>query len=113
MSALETVLEKITAQQPQERTQVWMVGEHLKDILRAEPHLAEVVAQDLDVKEMSLIACEKKIKEFADKHRTGNFSGVISLEAERIIREFYGLPEKGAEPAPSAVDNVLHLEDFF
>lgn len=115
MSMLETVLEKITAQQPKERTAVWMVGEQLKDMLRMEPRLAEIVAQDLDVKEMSLAACEKKIKEFADKHKTGSFACVIPSEAERIIREFYGLPEKGAEPGPalSAADNVLHLEDFF
>lgn len=115
MSILETALEKITAQQPKERTAVWMVGEQLKDMLRMEPRLAEIVAQDLDVKEMSLAACEKKIKEFADKHKTGSFACVIPSEAERIIREFYGLPEKGAEPAPalSTADNVLHLEDFF
>lgn len=59
--SLEFALEKIAAQQPNERTPVWMVGEQLKDILRREPHLAELVAQDLDVKEMSLAECEKKI----------------------------------------------------
>lgn len=111
MSALETALEKITAQQPEERTPVWMVGEQLKDMLRAEPHLAEMVSQDLEVEELSLAACEKKIKEYADKHKTGNFACVIPLEAERIIREFYGLPAPGEAPAPAG--NVLHLEDFF
>lgn len=113
MSTLETALEKITAQQPKERTPVWMVGEQLKDMLRAEPHLAEIVAQDLEVKEMSLAECEKKIKEFADEHKTGGFSCVIPSEAEDIIRTFYGLPEKGPNPVPAAADNVLHLEDFF
>lgn len=115
MSMLETALEKITAQQPKERTAVWMVGEQLKDMLRAEPHMAEIVAQDLDIKEMSLADCEKKIKKYADEHKTGNFACVIPSEAEQIIREFYGLPEKGAEPAPvfSTAGNVLRLEDFF
>ena len=111
MSMLETALEKVTAQQPQERTAVWMVGEQLKDILRAEPHLAEMVSQDLEVKELSLAACEKKIKAYADKHKAGGFSCVIPSEAERIIREFYGLPALGEAPAPAS--NVLHLEDFF
>lgn len=115
MNMLDLALEKISAQQPKERTPVWMVGEQLKDLLRAEPHLAELVSQDLDVKEMSLAACEKKIKAYADGHKTGNFACVIPSEAEEIIRKFYGLPEKGAEPALalSAADNVLHLEDFF
>lgn len=113
MSMLETALEKITSQQPKERTPVWMVGEQLKDMLRVESHLAEIVAQDLDVKEMSLAECEKKIKKFADKHKTGGFSCVIPSEAEQIIRKFYGLPEKGSNPVPVAADNVLHLEDFF
>lgn len=114
---LEMALEKITAQQPKERTPVWMVGEQLKDMLRAEPNLAEIVAQDLDMEDMSLVECEKKIKAFADKHKTGNFSCVIPSEAEEIIRKFYGLPAPEEPPAyrdsPAPAGNVLHLEDFF
>lgn len=111
--SLELALQKITAQQPKERTPVWMVGEQLKDILRAEPALAELAARDLDVEEMSLAACEKRIKAYADTHKTGNFACVIPSEAERIIREFYGLPEPGAaEPGPVG-DRVIRLEDFF
>lgn len=110
--SLSNAIAKIAAQQSKERTPVWMVGEQLKDILRGEPHLADIVAQDLDVKEMALAECEKKIKAFADKHKTGNFSCVIPSEAERIIREFYGLPEAGQASAPAAgVD--IDLEDFF
>lgn len=108
----QTALNKITAQQPKERTPVWMVGEQLKDMLRAEPRLAEIVAQDLEIKEMSLAECEKKIKAFADKHKTGSFSCVIPSEAERIIREFYGLPAQGETVEP-AWDNLIRLEDFF
>lgn len=112
--SLQSALDKITAQQPKERTAVWMVGEQLKDMLRAEPHLAELVEQDLDVKEMALAECEKKLKAFADGHKTRNFSCVTPVEAERIIREFYGLPARGeaAEPEPAG-DNLIRLEDFF
>lgn len=110
--SLSAVLDKITAQQPKERTPVWMVGEQLKNMLRAEPHLAELVGQDLDVKEMSVAECEKKIKAYADAHKTGNFACVIPSEAERIIREFYGLPARGAAPEPAG-DNLIRLEDFF
>lgn len=112
--SLQTALDKITAQQPRERTAVWMVGEQLKDMLRSEPHLAELVEQDLEVKEMSLARCEAKIKAFADGHRTGNFSCVVPAEAERIIREFYGLPAQGEAEGPApAGDSLIRLEDFF
>lgn len=113
MSELKTAIERIEAQQPKERSAVWMVGEQLKDILRSEPHLAEIVAQDLEVKEMSLEECEKKIKAFADKNKTGSFACVVPAEAERIIREFYGLPKRGERPAPEkAGGGVLELTDF-
>lgn len=117
MNVLEIALEKITAQQPTERTAVWMVGEQLKDMLRAEPYLAEIVGQDLDVEDMSLAECEKKIKAFADKHKADGFSCVIPSEADRIIREFYGLPAPGGASACSeaatTAGNLLHLRDFF
>lgn len=107
-----TVFEKITAQQPKERNAVWMVGEQLKDILRGDVRAQEIVLQDLDVKEMSLAECEKKIKAYADKHKTGNFACVIPAEAERIIREFYGLGAVSTEEKPSAAA-PLSLADFF
>ena len=83
---LNEALEKITAQQPKERTAVWMVGEQLKDMLRREPYLAELVTQDLENKALSLAECEKQIKRFADQNKKGSFSCVIPAEAERIIR---------------------------
>ena len=94
----------------EEGSPVWMVGEQLKDICRSEPHSAELVAQDLDVPEMSLANCEKKIKAYADKHRKGNFACVVPSVAERIIREFYGLT---IEPEPQlAADTVINLLDL-
>lgn len=121
MSKLSNAITKIEKQQPKERTAVWMVGEQLKDILRHEPHLAELVNQDLDQKALSLANCEKQIKAYADKHKTGNFACVIPSEAERIIREFYGLvsqeSEETVEPqkpeqAPKR-SGMVDLADFF
>lgn len=37
------VLDKISAQQPKERSAVWMVGEQLKDMVRAEPGIADII----------------------------------------------------------------------
>lgn len=113
MSSLEIALEKIAAQQPKERTAVWMVGEQLKDLLRAEPHLAGLVVQDLEREGMSLAECEKKIKAYADKHKTGSFACVIPSEAERIIREFYGLGAgEGDSAAPVPGGALLAFEDY-
>ena len=110
---LERAIEKIEAQQPKERTPVWMVGEQLKDMIRHEPELAELVAQDLENKGMSLAECEKKIKEYADKHKSGGSSCVIPSEAEQIIRKFDGLPERGTVPVQKAdPGKVLDLADF-
>lgn len=107
---LTTAIAKIESQQPKERTAVWMVGEQLKDMLRENPGWAEIIAHDLDIKEMGLACCEKKIKEYADKHRTGNFACVTGAEAGDIIREFYGLTEEGA--AVSSALDVIDLADF-
>ena len=89
-----SVFDKIAAQQKgRENTAPWMVGEQLKDICRREPKAAELVDRDLDVKEMSIVECEKKIKAYADSHKKGSCAVVPPNVAERIIREFYGIPE--------------------
>lgn len=95
-----TVFEKITAQQKgTEGTAPWMVGEQLKEICLAEPGAAEIVSKDLDVKEMSLAACEKKIAAWADAHKKGNCAVVPPNVAEDIIRKFYGIPAAGGDPS--------------
>ncbi len=106
---IEITLQKIAAQQGEEYTPIWMVGEQLKDICRSEPKSAELVAQDLDIPEMSLTHCEKQIKAYADNHRQGNFACVIPSVAEKIIREFYGLT---ADPAVQSTDTVISLLDL-
>lgn len=112
ISMIESQQNKVRARSPQ-----WLVGEQLKEICRMEPPSAELIAQDLENESMSIVEAEKKIKAFADGHKTGNFSCVTPLEADQILREFYGLPAAGEPspvPAPEQPDgNVLHLEDFF
>lgn len=108
-----TVYDKIAAQQKgHESTDIWMVGQQLKDILRGDPALVEIVDKDLDVKEMSLANAAKKIKAWADEqHKKTNGSCVCVPPdvAEGIIREFYGLPARvDSEPvAPVAEDDAL------
>lgn len=98
-----TVFEKIEAQQKGlEDTAIWMVGEQLKDICSREPDSAKLVAEDLENKDMSLANAEKKIKAYADKHRKGNFACVPPNVAEKILREFYGLPGASEPKAVAA-----------
>ncbi len=109
---LNEAIAAIEKQQPKERTAVWMVGEQLKDILRGEPGLAELVLQDMENESMSIAACEKKIKEYADKHKTGNFACVTPAESDRIIREFYGLHAEAVSEKKAAA-GVIDLSAFF
>ena len=94
-----TVFEKITAlQKGKENTAPWMVGEQLKDICRREPLCAQIVLEDLASPSMSLEACEKKIKAWADGQKNGKSCVCVPPNvAEKIIREFYGLPTAGTE----------------
>ena len=91
---------------------MWMVGEQLKDILRTDPGFAELVLQDLENESMAIAACEKKIKAFADGHKTGNFACVTPADSDRIIREFYGLHAEAAA-VPKAPADVVDLTAFF
>lgn len=89
-----TVFEKIEVlQKGIENTAPWMVGEQLKDICRREPDVQELVLKDLEMSGMGLKDCEKQIKAWADKHKSGSCCCVHPKVAEDIIRKFYGLPE--------------------
>lgn len=118
MDHVAMALQALEAQQREvkERSAPWMVAEQLKDICRREPRSAELIAQDLEVKEMSVVEAERKIKAYADAHKTGNFACVTPPEADRILREFYGLPPAGEEPERPATaakaSAVLSLDDF-
>lgn len=94
---IQEAIRKLREQQRKvkERSPQWMVAEQLIDLVRAEPRCAEILAQDLEVEAMSITEAEKKIKAYADGHKTGNFACVTPGEADRILREFYGLPERG------------------
>ena len=108
------VFEKIEAQQKgKENTAPWMVGEQLKDICRREAKAAELVEKDLDVKEMSIEQCEKKIRAYADAHKKGGCAVVPPNVAEGIIRKFYGIPEPQADRTQQiAGAEIVDFADF-
>ena len=114
MSVIQDAIAAIEGQQPKERSAVWMVGEQLKDMVRGNESTAEILLTDLrENKEMTLAAAEKKIAERANKTKVGNCGCVTPAEAEDILREFFGLPERGTAAAPQTERRkVVDLADF-
>lgn len=116
--SVELAIKRLQEQQSKvkERSPQWMVAQQLMDLVRAEPQCAELLAQDLEVEAMSITEAEKKIKAFADSHKTGSFACVTPVESDRILREFYGLPVRpdrtgdGLEPTGGL---SLDLADFW
>ena len=113
---LNSVIAKIEAQQENCKNEAaFCVGEQLKDMAREDSSVAELLDKDLDVEDMSITNAEKKIKEYADSHRSGNCGFVPPKEADRILREFYGLPgmnETKEEHSEQAGSKVIDLIAF-
>ncbi len=116
----DELLEKLSQQQKgKELTDVFMVGEQIKDICRNNSTATELVLSDLDVPEMSLEKCAGEIRKEADRlHREkkGKCICIPPDMAEEIICKFYGIPKDGAEcrmqSAEQSSDNIIRLEDF-
>ena len=69
----------------------FMIGEQLKEIAEREPLSAELL--DLEIEEMNLEAAEKHFQEHADRnHGKAKAFCITPKVAERLLREFYGLP---------------------
>ncbi len=105
-----TAKEKIEAQQEKvaENSPAWCVGEQLKDMIANEPHIEDIISRDLDIEQMSISEAEKKIKAFADKNRHGAVGFCPPQEADRILREFYGLPKQEEKHD----GGFVNLDDF-
>lgn len=96
----EAAIAAIEKQQPTTKSAVWMVGEQLKDMVRAEPGIAALLTADLAGKGMGLVDAEQQIAAAAKKNKVGNVGVVTPAEAEDILRSFYGLPPRGAAQEP-------------
>ena len=96
MTDLEKAIAAIEKQQGKLKkfSMAHTVGEQLKDILRNQPTAAGIVLQDLENAGMGIVDCEKKIAAYANNHREGSAGCCPPLEADRIIREFYGIPAR-------------------
>ena len=104
-----------------EESPIWMVGEQLLDIADGEPSVVDILKRDLEIPEMSIIEAEKKIKEWADKHKKGSCCCVSPKVADGILREFYGLPSledkrvaaSDSSSKSSKQCDFINLDNFF
>lgn len=119
MSKYDELCALIEKQQSgKENTDVFMVGEQLKDIGSESEHNAEILLQDLTIEKMNLVAAAGSLKAYADKNHGSNKCFCISPKvADGILREFYGLEKPGeAEKKPAAAaaqeSGFIDLEAF-
>lgn len=97
MTDLQMAFQAIHEQQEkmQKYSPAYCLGEQLKGILSENPAAASLVLEDFKNPGMKITDCEKKIAEFAKAHKVGNCGCCPPDEADRIIREFYGIPKSG------------------
>lgn len=114
-----TELTEIISQQQKEKegTAVFYVGEQLKDMAKRSEVTAELLLADLKNPDMDITAAEKQLKAYADKNHGKNKCFCISPDvAEKIFREFYGLPQdeeraEKSEPVQEE-EQMIDLGDF-
>lgn len=113
-SMLVELIEK--QQAGKENTDVFMVGEQLKDIGSESEHNAEILLQDIAMDSMNLVAAAAQLKDYADKnHKNAKCFCISPKVADGILREFYGLNEQEKVENKSAGvqdGGFIDLEDF-
>ena len=115
---MSKVIELIRKQQSgKDNTPAFVIGLHLIEMMERDGRIERILEEDLQNPGMSLEKCAEKLKEAADKkHRETKSSCVVltPLDAEMIIRKFYGLPDpveqKPAEPEEKP--DIIDLEDL-
>lgn len=113
----ERLLALIEEQQKgHENEPLFMVGEQLKEIAEREPAAVELLENDLSNSEMTLGKAAEKLKEYADKnHGKSTCFCITPKVAEKILREFYGIPvtaETGADAKEETDTGYIDLSSF-
>ncbi len=112
---LESLKIKIEAQQAEleDDTPEYMIGEQLKYIASREPQAASILNNDIELKEMNLSAAAAEFQKYSDKHKDKKDKCfcITPRVAEKILRDFYHIPEP-TEEKQEAASEMLDLADF-
>jgi len=109
------MLEKLTEQTAAAKDGAKAVGELLLELCADDTYAAELVEQDLDNPGMSLDRCFEKMRNAAQKKQKGGCYYMPPKEAEKMVREFYGIPEKrkaAPKVEPQTPAGILDLADL-
>ncbi len=113
---MEKLIDIIENQQKgHESEPIFMIGEQLKDIASREPASAEILEQDLAVENMGLAAAAGALKKYADDNHGKNQCFCITPNvAEKILREFYSLPNpaEAVKTAETPSNSYIDLSSF-
>ena len=116
---MNKAIELIEKQQSgKDNTPAFVIGLHLIDMMKQDGRIEAILEEDLKNPEMSLENCAKKLQAEADnihKQTKRNPVCLTPLQAEKIIRKFYGLPDPEdipqLAPAPEP-SGIIDLEDL-
>lgn len=108
------MLEKLKKQIEKGDDNIKKVGQILLEICEANRTAAEIVEQDLENQDMSIEKCFAKMRETARKGQKGGCYYMGDAEAEKIIREFYGIPKqpKKARVTSQHRTEIIDLADL-
>ena len=124
MQELKRIIEE--QRKGHENEPLWMVGQQLMDMAERETTVLELLKQDLTVSGMELKDAKGALDSYANKHHGKSRCFCISpMLAEKILREFYKLPdreevekvaepmsESASEPEKKTAFGGLNLADF-
>ena len=105
-------------QRGKDNTPAFVIGLHLIEMMKQDGRIEAILEEDLQNPEMSLENCAKKLQDAADQiHRETKKNTVCltPMQAEKIIRKFYGLPDQGDVPQPAPApepSDIIDLEDL-
>ncbi len=89
------------------------VVEMLVSIADTSATAAEIIAQDLRVKRMNVASAAKHLTDYARKHRNGSSYYMTPETAEKLLRDFYKIPDvRETEAAKQENSGIVDLLDF-
>lgn len=109
MEKLKTIVCK--QQEGHENTPEYTIGLQLLDMAERNPEIAELLEKDLQTDGMKLLDAATEFKKYANKnHGKEKCFCITPTVAEKILRQFYGLPNGQQTDQPAEKHSALSEE---